>query len=84
MSYVFKVAESLDSFNAQVAGFRGQLFGWFAAIAATMLLAFSLLLRGLMKPLRKIEAEIGESALDCGVMRTTSIRVMRFRSSLGW
>ena len=59
-SYVFKVAESLDSFNAQIAGFRGQLFGWFAAIAGTMLLAFSFLLRGLMKPLRKIETEIGE------------------------
>ena len=59
-SYLFKVAESLDSFNAQVAGFRGQLFGWFAAVAATMLLAFSYLLRGLMKPLRKIESEIGE------------------------
>jgi two-component system sensor histidine kinase PhoQ len=58
--YVFKVAESLDSFNAQVAGFRGQLFGWFAAVAAIMLLAFSFLLRGLMKPLRKIETEIGE------------------------
>ena len=59
-SYVFKVAESMDSFNAQVAGFRRQLFGWFAAVAATMLLAFSFLLRGLMKPLRKIETEIGE------------------------
>lgn len=59
-SYVFKVAESLDSFNAQIAGFRGQLFGWFAAVAATMLLAFSFLLRGLMKPLKKIESEIGE------------------------
>ncbi|MBT8067901.1 MAG: hypothetical protein KJO09_11720, partial [Gammaproteobacteria bacterium] len=42
-SYVFKVAESLDSFNAQVAGFRRQLFGWFAAVALTMLLAFSML-----------------------------------------
>jgi len=59
-SYIFKVAESLDSFNAQIAGFRGKLFGWFAAVAATMLLAFSFLLRGLMKPLRKIETEIGE------------------------
>lgn len=58
--FVFKVAESLDSFEAQVAGFRGQLFGWFAAVAVTMLLAFSLLMRGLMKPLRKIETEIGE------------------------
>lgn len=59
-AFVFKVAESLDSFDAQVAGFRGQLFGWFAAVAVTMLLAFSLLLRGLMKPLRMIETEIGE------------------------
>lgn len=59
-SYVFKVAENLDSFDAQIAGFRRQLFGWFAAVALTMLLAFSFLLRGLMKPLRKIETEIGE------------------------
>ncbi len=58
--YIFKVAESLDSFNAQVAGFRRQLFGWFAAVAVTMLLAFSLLLRGLLKPLRQIETEISE------------------------
>jgi two-component system sensor histidine kinase PhoQ len=56
--YVFKVAESLDSFNAQVAGFRRQLFGWFAAVALTMVLAFSMLLRGLLKPLRQIETEI--------------------------
>ena len=58
--YVFKVAESLDSFNTQIARFRRQLFGWFAAVALTMLLAFSFLLRGMMKPLRKIETEIGE------------------------
>lgn len=58
--YVFKVAESLDSFNAQIAGFRRQLFGWFAAVAVTMLLAFSMLLRGLLKPLRQIESEISE------------------------
>ncbi|MGI9235770.1 MAG: ATP-binding protein, partial [Woeseiaceae bacterium] len=58
--YVFKVAESLDSFNAQVAGFRRQLFGWFAAVALTMVLAFSMLLRGLLKPLRQIETEITE------------------------
>jgi two-component system sensor histidine kinase PhoQ len=58
--YVFKVAESLDGFNAQVAGFRGQLFGWFAAVAATMLVAFSMLLRNLLKPLRQIETEISE------------------------
>ncbi len=59
-TYVFKVAESLDGFNAQIAGFRRQLFGWFAAVALTMLLAFSMLLRGLMRPLRQIEQEITE------------------------
>ena len=58
--YVFKVAESLDSFNAQVAEFRRQLVGWFAAIALIMLLSISVLMRGLLRPLRQIEAEIGE------------------------
>jgi two-component system sensor histidine kinase PhoQ len=59
-SYVFKVAESLDGFNAEVAGFRGQLFGWFAAVAVTMLIVFSMLLRSLLRPLRQIEKEISE------------------------
>ena len=58
--YLFKVAESLDSFNAQVAEFRRQLIGWFAAIALIMLLSISVLMRGLLRPLRQIEAEIGE------------------------
>jgi len=58
--YVFKVAESLDSFNAQLARFRGQLFGWFAAVALIMLLSISFLMRGLLRPLRRIETEIGE------------------------
>ncbi len=57
--FVFSVAESLDSFNAQVARFRQQLFGWFAAVALVMLLAISALLRGLLRPLRQIETEIG-------------------------
>ena len=58
--YTFSVAESLDSFNAQLARFRRQLFGWFAAVALFMLLAISLVLRGILKPLRQIEEEIGE------------------------
>ena len=58
--YEFKVAESLDGYNAQVAGFRRQLLGWFAAVAVTMLIAFSMLLRGLLRPLRQIEKEITE------------------------
>ncbi len=58
--YVFKVSESLDSFNAQIAKFRRQLFGWFAAVALIMLLAISILMRSLLRPLRQIETEIGE------------------------
>ncbi len=58
--YSFYVAESLDSFNAQIARFRGQLFGWFAAVALIMLLAISIVMRGVLKPLRQIEDEIAE------------------------
>lgn len=58
--YEFQVSESLDAFNAQVAGFRRQLFGWFAAVALIMLFAISILMRSLLKPLRQIEAEIEE------------------------
>jgi two-component system sensor histidine kinase PhoQ len=58
--FVFKVTESLDSFNAQVAQFRRQLFGWFAAVALIMLLSISGLLRRLLRPLRQIENEISE------------------------
>ena len=58
--YTFSVAESLDSFHAQLARFRGQLFGWFAAVAIIMLFSISLVMRGLLRPLRQIEKEIGE------------------------
>ncbi len=59
-SYVFEVLESLDSFNAQVAEFRRQLFTWFAALATLLLVAIGVLLRRMMRPLRRIETEIGE------------------------
>ncbi len=58
--FVFSVTESLDSFNLQVTGFRRQLFGWFGAIALIMLVSISILLRGLLRPLRQIEQEIVE------------------------
>ena len=62
--YTFNVAQSLDSFNAQVASFRRQLFTWFAAVAVIMLLSISFVMRGLLKPLRQIESEI--SAVEEG------------------
>lgn len=56
--YTFNVAQSLDSFNAQVARFRQQLFTWFAAVAVIMLSSISFVMRGLLRPLRQIESEI--------------------------
>lgn len=58
--YTFRVAQSLDSFNAQLSAFRRQLFTWFGAVALIMLLAISIVMRGLLKPLRQIESEISE------------------------
>jgi two-component system sensor histidine kinase PhoQ len=58
--YVFQVSESLDAFNAQIARFRRQLFGWFAAVALIMVLAISVLMRSLLRPLRQVESEISE------------------------
>ena len=58
--YTFNVAQSLDSFNAQVASFRRQLFTWFAAVAVIMLSSISFVMRGLLKPLRQVESEISE------------------------
>ena len=58
--YTFSVAESLDSYFAQLARFRRQLFGWFGAVALIMLFSISLLMRGLLRPLRQIEKEISD------------------------
>ena len=58
--YTFSVAESLDTFRAQIAAFQKQLFGWFAAIAIVIVFAISLVMRGILRPLRQIEKEIGE------------------------
>ncbi len=58
--FVFKVAESLDSFNSQLRKFRRQLFGWFFAIAMIMMFSISFLMRRLLRPLRQVETEISE------------------------
>ena len=58
--YTFSVSESLDSFYSQLARFRQQLFGWFAAVALFMLFAISLVMRSVLKPLRQIEGEISD------------------------
>src|SRR5262249_48214330 len=57
---VFTVAESMLPYEEEVARFRGQLFGWFAALTAVLLGAQALLMRLLLKPLRRVEHEIVE------------------------
>ncbi len=59
-TYTFSVAESRDTFHAQIAAFRKRLFTWFAVVAAVMLFAISLVMRGILQPLRRIEKEIRE------------------------
>ncbi|MEM7431911.1 MAG: ATP-binding protein [Pseudomonadota bacterium] len=68
--FVFRVAESLDSFNAQIAAFRQQMFTWFGAIALLMLVTISIIMRRLLKPLRQIEGEIGE--IETGTRQSLS------------
>jgi two-component system sensor histidine kinase PhoQ len=58
--HTFSVAESLDAYYSQIATFRRQLLGWFAAVALVMLFSISLVMRGLLRPLRQIEREITE------------------------
>ncbi|GMR17396.1 MAG: ATP-binding protein [Gammaproteobacteria bacterium] len=58
--YTFSVAESLDSYYAQLARFRRQLFGWFGGVALIMLFSISLMMRGILRPLRQIETEISD------------------------
>lgn len=59
-SYIVHVATGLESLNAQVASFRGQLFVWFGIVAALLLASLALLLRWLLRPLARIESEIVE------------------------
>jgi len=68
--YTFSVAQSLDSFNAQLAAFRRQLFTWFGAVALIMLFSISVVMRGLLKPLRQIESEISD--VEAGKRQTLS------------
>jgi len=68
--YTFSVAQSMDSFNAQLARFRRQLFTWFGAVALIMAFSISLVMRGLLKPLRQIETEIAD--IESGTRQSLS------------
>jgi len=56
--FTFSVASSLDAYQAQVAGFRQQLIGWFAGLALLFVAVLALLIRWLSQPMRRLETEI--------------------------
>jgi two-component system, OmpR family, sensor histidine kinase PhoQ len=58
--YVFTAAESLEPYYGQLYRFRVELLAGFAAFTAVLLLGVVLSLRQLLRPLRRIEAEIAE------------------------
>ncbi len=58
--FAISVAESLESYHAQVDRFRRQLFGWFGLLALLLLVSQAVLLRWLVQPLKRMETAIGE------------------------
>lgn len=57
-SFSFSVAEDLAAFDAQLARYRGSLWGWLAAMALLLVLAQAALLRWGLRPLRRVADEI--------------------------
>jgi two-component system sensor histidine kinase PhoQ len=58
--FTFSVASSLDAYEAQIASFRQQLVGWFAALALLLLATLMVVVRWLSRPMRKLVREIKE------------------------
>lgn len=56
----FSVAESREPYYIRLNSFRVQLFGWFSGLILLLVGALALLLRRELRPLRRIEHEIGE------------------------
>jgi two-component system sensor histidine kinase PhoQ len=57
-SFRFVVAQSLGPWHAQRRAFRLGLVGWFGTLAVTMLAVLAFVLRAVLRPLGRIEAEI--------------------------
>jgi two-component system sensor histidine kinase PhoQ len=58
--FTFSVASSLDAYDEQVASFRQQLVGWFAALALLLLATLMVVVRWLSRPMRQLVREIKE------------------------
>ncbi len=57
-SFAVQVAENLDGYTAQVRRFRRQMGGWFLASLVLLLFSVAALMRGVLRPLNRIEREI--------------------------
>lgn len=62
--FVYSVAESMEPYYANLNRLRGRMFGWFGGLMVLLLGAFTLLLRRLLAPLRRVEHEI--EAIEAG------------------
>ncbi len=58
LDFTFSIAEEPNTFRAQLNRFRNSLWGWFAALAAGLLLTLVLVLRWGLSPLRHAEREL--------------------------
>jgi two-component system, OmpR family, sensor histidine kinase PhoQ len=59
-SFQFVVAQSLEPWRAQRRAFRLGLVGWFGVLAIATLAVLAVVLRGVLRPLGRIEGEIRE------------------------
>jgi two-component system sensor histidine kinase PhoQ len=62
--FTFSVATNLDTYYAQISGFRQQLIGWFTGLALLLLATLALVLRWLSQPMRRLVREI--KAVEAG------------------
>jgi two-component system, OmpR family, sensor histidine kinase PhoQ len=56
---VFSVAEGMEQYYTQLQQFRMRLFGGFAVLSLLLLIALGIVFRRVLRPLRRIEHEIG-------------------------
>ncbi len=58
--YTFSIAEDMDNFDAQIAGFRRTLWGSLGAVAVLLLAVQGLILRWGLRPLRKVAEDLSD------------------------
>lgn len=63
-AFVFSVSEDLTEFNAQIARYRENLWGWLGVMALLLLAAQVLVLRWGLRPLRNVAQEL--AAIEAG------------------